>query len=57
MFMTVNWKTDALDKNFKFTDKELSILILLQPPNAGENQEYLKTLQASLNLRLDKTVK
>ena len=54
--MTVNWKIDALDENFEFADKELSILMLLPPPYVGKNQEYLKTLRASLNLRLDEII-
>ena len=56
MLMTVNWKTDALDENFEFADKELSVLMLLPPPYAGKNQEYLKTLRSGLNIRLDEIV-
>ena len=56
MFMTINWKTNALDENFNFANKELSILMLILPLHAGKNQKHLKTLQASLNLRLDEIV-
>ena len=56
MFMTVNWKTDALDENFEFSDKELSLLISIPPPCAGKNQDCPKALRAGLSIRLDEIV-
>ena len=56
MFMNANRKTDTLNENFEFADKELSLLVLLPPPCAGKNQECLKTLRVGLNIRLDEIV-
>ena len=39
MFMTINWKTDALDENFEFVDKDLSLFMLFPPPHAEKNQD------------------
>ena len=54
--LQMTWKSDPLDENSEYLDKELNICVLLPPPHICRDQQCLKMRSAGLNTNLDDAI-